>query len=188
MTDTQQVLKHMAGQCSRRAMPVSDLVAELQCCRDIIDITKDDPEAYSEGELYFLSQCVGALVAEIKRRRNIVYRGTINPDKELPMAIKERIRVADVIEWYTEVYYSNKQQMKFRCPLHSDQHPSGVIYVDEGRWHCFQCGAHGDIFDAVEQFERVDFPQAIAKLARHVGLDLKPIITRPVELKGGVPL
>lgn len=45
----------------------------------------------------------------------------------------------------------NKSGRSYRaqCPIpgHDDRSPSFVIYPDEGRFHCFGCGAHGDIYD-----------------------------------------
>ena len=93
--------------------------------------------------------------------------------------LKERIPVEDVVSWYTEVFYhgigSRKEQLQFRCPLHPDQHPSGVIYLKESRWHCYQCQAHGDIFDAVCLFERMDLPRAIKKLGAYIGIEIRPL-------------
>ncbi len=99
-----------------------------------------------------------------------------NPDREIIQTIKERIHLADVIEWYTEITYSNTDQMKFRCTLHgTDTSPSGVIYTKEQKWWCFGCNKGGDAFDAIQAFERIDLPTAIKKLANHLGIELRPL-------------
>lgn len=49
------------------------------------------------------------------------------------------------------------------CPFHADKTPSFVVYTDQ-RYHCFGCGAHGDVIDYVSALKRVTMPEAIAAL------------------------
>ncbi|MBU1308873.1 MAG: hypothetical protein KKE30_04995, partial [Gammaproteobacteria bacterium] len=66
---------------------------------------------------------------ELDRRRNIIEIYIKNPDREIIQAIKQNCILADVIEKYTQVFYSSKDQLKFRCTLHGeDKNPSGIIY------------------------------------------------------------
>ena len=48
------------------------------------------------------------------------------------------------------------------CPFHSDKNPSMKIYTDS--FHCFGCGAHGDIFSFVQRMENCTFYEAFQKL------------------------
>lgn len=48
------------------------------------------------------------------------------------------------------------------CPIHGEKHASMKIYKDG--YHCFACGAHGDIFNFVMEYERVDFKTAYMEL------------------------
>jgi hypothetical protein len=73
-----------------------------------------------------------------------------------------------------------------RCPFHDDKTPSLHIYED-GHWHCFGCGAHGDVLDFVGRFyygaqydPSVHFTEVIDRLG---GLDIKPVpdYTPPVR-------
>lgn len=50
-----------------------------------------------------------------------------------------------------------------RCPFHPDNSPSFVVYTD-ARYHCFGCGAHGDVIDFVSATQRVTTSEAIAKI------------------------
>jgi len=123
------------------------------------------------------------LEEEIQRRRDLKYSGVQSTNSEIIQTIKNAINIEDVLAWYTDVFL-NKKVWKYRCTLHGqDNHPSGVIYPNEGRFHCFVCQKHGDVFDAVQFFERVDLPRAIAKLAQHLGLDTKPIIKPKTNYK-----
>lgn len=50
-------------------------------------------------------------------------------------------------------YGGNIYRMKYRCTLHGDDRtPSGVLYLDEGRYHCFGCNTGGDIFQLLLVF------------------------------------
>ena len=130
----------------------------------------------SEESRFLTEELVKNQEAEIARRRKLTYKGIQFTNKEIIRAIKDAIDITDVLEWYTDVF-THKRQWTYRCTLHgADTHPSGVIYKDDQRFHCFVCNKHGDIFDAVMYFERVDLPTAIKKLARHVGLDTKPLV------------
>lgn len=44
------------------------------------------------------------------------------------------------------------------CPIHGEKHASMKIYKDG--YHCFACGAHGDIFGFVQDYEHVSFKEA----------------------------
>lgn len=57
---------------------------------------------------------------------------------------------------------------KFKCPIHGDEHPSGVFYP--GRWWCFGCSKGGDIFDGLMFFGRLTFGEAVSLLQRIYGL------------------
>lgn len=190
-----------------RGVPIADLVASIQAARDKLAMLEIDPFSaigfqcpsdcpqgeWIESHRYHWECITESIIAEIKRRRAIRYDLRQNPDKEIIAAIKERIPIADVLEWYTEVIVpkgSYRGNWQFRCTLHGeDKNPSGVIYIKEQRWWCFGCNKGGDIFDAVQAFEKIDLPQAIAKLARHIGLDTKPIFRKPVlQVRGGAIL
>lgn len=48
------------------------------------------------------------------------------------------------------------------CPFHNDKTPSMKVYVDS--YHCFGCGAHGDIFSFVMEYEGIPFREAFIRL------------------------
>jgi DNA primase len=50
------------------------------------------------------------------------------------------------------------------CPLHEDRTPSFLVDERDQHFHCFGCGAHGDVIDLVRQLEGLDFRGAIARL------------------------
>jgi DNA primase len=54
------------------------------------------------------------------------------------------------------------------CPFHQEKSPSFVLYNDH--YHCFGCGAHGDIITFTMQMDRLSFPDAVEKLAGEAGM------------------
>lgn len=57
------------------------------------------------------------------------------------------------------------------CPFHSENTPSFTINDEKGFYHCFGCGANGDIIDFEQKNTGVDFPTAVRALAAMAGLD-----------------
>lgn len=85
--------------------------------------------------------------------------------------IKERLSIVDVISSYITVEQSGKNY-KARCPFHNEKTPSFFISSDRGSYYCFGCGAKGDIFSFVENFEGLDFLGSLKLLADRAGVVL----------------
>lgn len=91
--------------------------------------------------------------------------------------IKESIDLVSVMSEYTNL---KKAGVNFSacCPFHQERTPSMHIYTDQGTYHCFGCGAHGDVITLIREKEHVDFNDAMELLARRAGIEL-------VYAKGG---
>ena len=57
------------------------------------------------------------------------------------------------------------QRQKGLCPFHDDRRPSFLVYEDDQHFHCFACGAHGDVIDFVRRRFNLSFVDACAWLA-----------------------
>src|SRR5260221_11142730 len=58
------------------------------------------------------------------------------------------------------------------CPFHAEKTPSFHVDPDKGFFHCFGCGAGGDVFKFVELHEKVGFQDAVRLLAQKFGVAL----------------
>ena len=58
------------------------------------------------------------------------------------------------------------------CPFHKEKTPSFTVNEDKGFFHCFGCGAHGDVIGFVMRDEGLAFPEAVERLAGDAGLAL----------------
>jgi DNA primase len=56
------------------------------------------------------------------------------------------------------------------CPFHHEKTPSFYVVEDKSFFHCFGCGAHGDVVGFVMRADNLDFIEAVGKLAAEAGL------------------
>jgi DNA primase len=86
--------------------------------------------------------------------------------------IKERLNIVDLLGTYIKLEKAGKN-MKARCPFHNEKTPSFFVSPDRDSYYCFGCGAKGDIFTFVQEFEGVDFFGALKMLAEKTGVTLE---------------
>ncbi len=59
------------------------------------------------------------------------------------------------------------------CPFHKEKTPSFNVSPTRQSFHCFGCHKGGDVFTFVQEYENVDFPEALRRLAERVGIVLE---------------
>ena len=58
------------------------------------------------------------------------------------------------------------------CPFHNEKTPSFSVSQEKQFYHCFGCGAHGNVLDFVMEFDRLEFVEAIEELSSQLGLEI----------------
>lgn len=69
------------------------------------------------------------------------------------------------------------------CPFHQEKTASFHVVDEEGFYHCFGCGAHGNAFDFVQQTRGLSFPDAVEYLAGQAGVTLERRTVDPAQQK-----
>lgn len=95
--------------------------------------------------------------------------------------IKERVDIVTVIQKYLTLKNAGKNFLAL-CPFHSEKTPSFNISPDLQIFKCFGCGKSGDVITFIEEIEKIDFKEAIEKLAKDAGIEL-PKDNRPEPFK-----
>jgi DNA primase len=92
--------------------------------------------------------------------------------KEDVEALRHQADIVAVIGDYTSLRRAGKS-FKGLCPFHTERTPSFTCSPDGNFFHCFGCGASGDIYDFLQRVEGLDFPEAVETLARRTGFPLR---------------
>ncbi len=83
--------------------------------------------------------------------------------------LKARVSLVDLIGRRTKLVKKGREYSGL-CPFHNEKTPSFTVNEEKGFYHCFGCGANGDLIDFVRQTEGVEFPEAVERLAAMAGI------------------
>jgi len=86
--------------------------------------------------------------------------------------IKGRLSIINLVESYTSVKKTGKGYVGL-CPFHDDTNPSMHVDEDKGLFHCFSCGAGGDIFGFYMRYNNLTFPETLSELAKKAGVTIE---------------
>lgn len=85
--------------------------------------------------------------------------------------IKDALPLSSVIGRYVPLQRTARDA-KACCPFHKEKTPSFYVHDDRQFYHCFGCGAHGDVFSFLTDHEKLSFPEAVERLAIQAGIPL----------------
>src|ERR1700744_4486935 len=85
--------------------------------------------------------------------------------------IRARVPLAEVIQRRTRLVKRGREYSGL-CPFHNEKSPSFTVNEDKGFFHCFGCGAHGDVIGFVMRIENLGFPGGGERLAGEAGLEV----------------
>ena len=85
--------------------------------------------------------------------------------------IRARVGLGDVIARHVSLKRAGRE-LTGLCPFHNEKTPSFTVSEEKGFFHCFGCGAHGDVIGFVMRQEGLSFPEAVERLAGEAGLEV----------------
>lgn len=85
--------------------------------------------------------------------------------------LRSRLPVSQVVGRHVRLVRSGREH-KACCPFHKEKTPSFTVNDDKGFFHCFGCGAHGDVVGFVMRHDHMSFPEAVEALAAQAGLSV----------------
>lgn len=85
--------------------------------------------------------------------------------------LRNRINLSDIIGRRVKVTRAGRE-FKACCPFHHEKTPSFTINDDKQFYHCFGCGAHGDVIKFVTTHDNLSFMDAVEMLAAEAGLQV----------------
>src|SRR5205085_4887013 len=98
--------------------------------------------------------------------------------------VKQQADIVRLIGDYVKLKKSGAQNFSGLCPFHQEKTPSFSVHATRQFYHCFGCGASGDVFRFVEKIENISFPEAVRLVAQKVGVALpKQTYSSPQEAR-----
>lgn len=105
----------------------------------------------------------------------------MNNEQELEN-IRKSANIVEVISSYLPLTQKGKNYFGV-CPFHEDHSPSMSVSEEKQIYKCFSCGAAGNVFTFVSEYENVNFIEAVKIVAEKCGLTFKGAINNKAKIK-----
>lgn len=94
--------------------------------------------------------------------------------EELVEEIRSRNDIVDVLSGYVKLQKKGASYFGL-CPFHNEKSPSFSVSPSKQMYYCFGCGAGGNVFTFLQQYENYSFPEAVKVLAQRAGISLPEV-------------
>src|SRR5688500_19308313 len=88
-------------------------------------------------------------------------------------AVREKVRIDDVVSSYVTLRNAGGGSMKGLCPFHDEKSPSFHVTPARQFWHCFGCGEGGDVISFLMKIDGLTFTETVERLADKYGVTLR---------------
>ena len=102
--------------------------------------------------------------------------------KEYLEEIKQRIKVSDIVGATVQLKRRGREYVGL-SPFSKEKTPSFTINDEKGFYHCFSSGEHGNIFDFLVKVEKLNFGDAVRKLAAKAGMPAFKFTKENIEVE-----
>jgi len=98
--------------------------------------------------------------------------------------VKQQADIVRIVSDYVKLKKAGAQNYSGLCPFHSEKTASFSVHATRQFYHCFGCGASGDVFSFVQKIENITFPEAVRAVAQKLGIPLPKVsYSSPGEAK-----
>lgn len=91
---------------------------------------------------------------------------------DFAQTLKQQADIVRVVGDYVSLKKAGAQNYSGLCPFHKEKTPSFSVHATRQFYHCFGCGASGDVFSFVQKLENITFPEAVRAVAQKLGVAL----------------
>jgi DNA primase len=86
--------------------------------------------------------------------------------------VKQQADIVRIVGDYIKLKKSGAQNYSGLCPFHQEKTGSFSVHATRQFYHCFGCGASGDVFSFIQKIENITFPEAVRLVAQKLGIPL----------------
>jgi DNA primase len=98
--------------------------------------------------------------------------------------VKQQADIVRIVGEYVKLKKAGAQNYSGLCPFHNEKTASFSVHATRQFYHCFGCGASGDVFSFVQKIENITFPEAVRAVAQKLGIALPKVsYSSPAEAK-----
>ena len=90
-------------------------------------------------------------------------------------ALKQQADIVRIVGDYVKLKKAGAQNFSGLCPFHNEKTPSFSVHATRQFYHCFGCGASGDVFSFVQKVENITFPEAVRLIAQKLGVPMPKV-------------
>jgi DNA primase len=91
---------------------------------------------------------------------------------EFIQSLKDKVNLSEILGRNVKLVPAGNMRYKGLCPFHNEKTPSFTVSDDKKAYHCFGCGAHGDVFSYLQEKEGYNFVDALEFIADYVGVKI----------------
>ncbi len=106
--------------------------------------------------------------------------------------LKQQADIVRIVGEYITLRKAGAQNFSGLCPFHQEKTPSFSVHASRQFFHCFGCGASGDVFSFVQKIENITFPEAVRLIAEKLRVPMpkmsfsSPEEERAARMRGGL--
>jgi DNA primase len=90
-------------------------------------------------------------------------------------SLKQQADIVRIVGDYVKLRKSGAQNYSGLCPFHNEKTPSFSVHATRQFYHCFGCGASGDVLSFVQKIENITFPETVRLIAQKLGVPMPTV-------------